>query len=160
MSGAADDLPAYRFAGARALVLLHDRELRAFVAVWRRARDLHLELPASADPSYASLDHLLEHVVRCAGSYLTWICEQLRLDDPGIRPPPPVAAVAGEADAWVEHVLERWRTPLRDLTEEASERPEYPSRWGPRYCIDAMLEHAVMHPLRHRFQLERLLAGR
>ncbi len=26
------------------------------------------------------------------------------------------------------------------------------------YSIDSMLEHAVMHPLRHRFQLEELIA--
>jgi hypothetical protein len=24
-------------------------------------------------------------------------------------------------------------------------------------CIDAMLEHAVMHPIRHAFQLEELM---
>ncbi|MFG0315939.1 MAG: hypothetical protein ACF8XB_01605 [Planctomycetota bacterium JB042] len=160
MSAGEDALPPYRHAGARALVLLHERELRAFVDRWRAARAVDLTLPASDDPNYASLDHLLAHVLRCARSYLTWSCEQLGLDDPGVRPEPPAASIAAEADAYLEHVLERWRTPLKDLTEEASEHPEYPSLWGPRYCIDAMLEHAVMHPIRHRFQLESLLEGR
>ena len=31
------------------------------------------------------------------------------------------------------------------------------TRWGSPYSINAMLEHAVMHPIRHRFQLENLL---
>jgi hypothetical protein len=34
----------------------------------------------------------------------------------------------------------------------------FPSRWNVHYCIDAMLEHAVMHPIRHTFQLQELLA--
>jgi hypothetical protein len=54
----------------------------------------------------------------------------------------------------LEHVLERWRAPLID---DVLETPEYPSRWKPRYCIDSMLEHAVMHPIRHTFQLNELL---
>ena len=29
-----------------------------------------------------------------------------------------------------------------------------------RYCIDAMLEHAVMHPIRHAFQLDELIKDR
>ena len=33
----------------------------------------------------------------------------------------------------------------------------YTSRWKVEYCIDAMLEHAVMHPIRHEFQLSNLL---
>ena len=54
----------------------------------------------------------------------------------------------------MEHVLERWRTPLQEVGDDRLETTEYPSRWQTRYCIDAMLEHAVMHPIRHAFQLE------
>jgi len=32
------------------------------------------------------------------------------------------------------------------------------SRWGVSYSVDAMLEHAVMHPMRHAFQIEGWLA--
>jgi hypothetical protein len=32
----------------------------------------------------------------------------------------------------------------------------YKSNWGTDYCIEAMLEHAVMHPIRHEFQLKEL----
>ena len=34
----------------------------------------------------------------------------------------------------------------------------YKSRWGEDYNIEQMLEHAVVHPMRHRIQLERLMA--
>ena len=47
---------------------------------------------------------------------------------------------------------------LAEVPEERFEDREYPARWKTLYCVDAMLEHAVMHPIRHTFQLERLLA--
>jgi hypothetical protein len=62
-----------------------------------------------------------------------------------------------DADDYMEHVLERWRAPLREVSNERLETPEYPSQWQTRYCIDSMLEHAVMHPIRHAFQLDELL---
>ena len=65
----------------------------------------------------------------------------------------------GEADAYLEHLIERWRLPLAGVEESRIELVERPCRWGPTYCVSAMLEHAVMHPLRHRFQLEEALAG-
>jgi hypothetical protein len=34
---------------------------------------------------------------------------------------------------------------------------EHTTRWGATLSIDGMLEHAVLHPARHRFQLEELL---
>ena len=49
---------------------------------------------------------------------------------------------------------------IREVSNERLETPEYPSRWQTRYCIDAMLEHAVMHPIRHAFQLYELIKDR
>ena len=96
-----------------------------------------------------------------AGGYLVWICEVLQLPDPGIRPAPDEAAILREADNYLEHVLERWRAgPLREVADEQLETPEYPSRWKTRYSIDSMLEHAVMHPIRHAFQLDELIKNR
>jgi hypothetical protein len=45
------------------------------------------------------------------------------------------------------------------VTDEQLDKGIYPSRWGTEYCIDAMLEHAVMHPIRHEFQLRNLMGG-
>jgi hypothetical protein len=66
-------------------------------------------------------------------------------------------AILRDADDYMEHVLERWRAPLREVSNEQLETPEYPSPWRTRYSIDAMLEHAVMHPIRHAFQLDELI---
>ena len=155
-----DPQAEYRYSGARALVELHEHMLRSFLASWKRAREAELALPETEDSDYASLETLLAHVLRAARGYMTWMCEKLALPDPEIRPAPKPETAAAEADAYLEHLVERWRLPLRGTPEEAFHRPEHESRWGVRYCIDAMLEHAVMHPLRHRHQLETLLAAR
>ncbi len=82
---------------------------------------------------------------------------KLPVADPGIRSAPDPTAIVRDADDYMEHVLERWRAPLREVTNEQLETPEYPSRWQTRYAIDSKLEHAVMHPIRHAFQLDELL---
>jgi hypothetical protein len=147
----------YRSRAVRAMVLLHEEHLRRFVRTWEAARENSVRLPQTDDPAYASLETLGRHVLWAAGGYMNWMCEKLELPDPGIRPAPDVAAITREADEYLEHVLERWRTPLRDVPDDKLECPEYASEWQTRYCIDAMLEHAVMHPIRHRFQLHELL---
>ena len=150
------DLRSYRSRGARALVLLHDEAVRGLLPVWRRAKAAQIRLPTTDDPSYASLDALLHHALRAARGYMTWLCEKLGLPDPGIDPVPEPAEVEREAARYVEHLLERWRLPLADV-EEARLDAVHKSRWGTDMSLESMLEHAVAHPLRHRFQLEELL---
>ena len=149
----------YESRAVRALVILHDAQLRRFLDTWKRARAASVVLPVTAEPDYASIETLLRHVLGAARGYMTWMCEMLGLPDPQIRVAPDAAILAGEADTYMEHVLESWRSPLQHVTDEQLERPEYLSRWQTRYCIDAMLEHAVMHPIRHTFQLEELMSS-
>jgi hypothetical protein len=142
------------------MVLLHEQHLRRFIQTWRQAITASVSLPPTADPSYSSLGTLGRHVLNAAAGYLVWTCEVLQLPDPGIRAAPEATAIVRDADEYMEHVLERWRTgPLREISDEQLDSPEYPSRWQTRYSIDAMLEHAVMHPIRHAFQLDELIKG-
>ena len=151
---------SYEYGGARALVALHAEHLRKFMATWRRADNQAVELPASANPDYASREVLLAHVLGCAARYLTWICEKLELPEPNLEEYPDPAGFAARADEYLEDVLAAWERPLRGVTEASADSRVYESWWGVPYCIDAMLEHAVMHPIRHAHQLEELLARR
>jgi uncharacterized damage-inducible protein DinB len=151
-----DQLRNYRYRGARALVLLHEQTLRGLLPVWQRAKTAKVPLPSTKDPSYASLESLLHHALAAAGGYMTWLCEKLDLPDPGIDPAPEAGRVEREAERYTEHLLQRWRLPLADAKEERF-TAIHTSRWGEEMSLEGMLEHAVMHPLRHRFQLEELL---
>jgi hypothetical protein len=150
---------AYKSRGVRALVLLHDEHMRRFFQTWQRARACSVILPSTEDPSYLSLDTLMRHVLDASRGYIVWICEMLQLLDPGIRPVPDALAMSREAESYMEHILECWRAPLQNVRDEQLDTPEFRSRWNTLYSIDAMLEHAVMHPIRHAFQLEELMHG-
>jgi hypothetical protein len=147
----------YRSRAVRAMVLLHEEHLRRFVHVWKLAVASSVSLPPTDDPAYVSIEALGQHVLSAAGGYMIWMCEVLALPDPGIRHAPDTCAMVRDADDYTEHVLEQWRAPLREVANEALETPEYQSLWKTSYCIDSMLEHAVMHPIRHAFQLDELL---
>ena len=85
------------------------------------------------------------------------MCEQLELPDPQIGRTPELHVIQAEAEGYLVHLIDRWRSPLAEIEVERFSRPEYPSAWGTKYCIDAMLEHAVVHPILHRVQLQELL---
>jgi hypothetical protein len=153
---ATDELPEYRYRGARALVLLHERTLREFLHVWKRAHQARVRLPATDDPDYVSREALLHHCLRAARGYMTWLCEKLGLADPGIEPAPGADTVEKDADRFVEHLLARWRLPLARV-EEKRFGETHRTRWDHDMTCESMLEHAVVHPLRHSFQLGELM---
>jgi uncharacterized damage-inducible protein DinB len=150
-------LQKYKYNGARALVLLHEKHLKILLQTWREAKRANIKLPETEDQDYQSLETLLFHIFRAARGYMTWMCEKLDLPEPGINHPPDMQVIEQEADTYLDHLLEKWRTPLVDVEPEKFETKTFPSRWGTEYCIDAMLEHAVMHPIRHEFQLRNLI---
>ncbi len=152
------DLMHYESRAARALVLMQDTRLREFLPIWREAKLADVVLPETNDPSYASLDKLLVHVLGAARGYMVWMCEVLELSDPGIKSTPGVDRIEAEAEGYLKHVLECWRGPLAEVPGSKLEGDEYTSRWGESFTVDSMLEHAVMHPVRHGFQLQEMVA--
>ncbi len=148
----------YNYGGAKALVALHEIHLHSFLKTWQQAKAANIALPETKDVDYQSLEHLLHHGLRAARGYMVWICDKLDLPDPDINEVPALATIEAEAEAYVEHLLECWRLPLVSV-EGKRFRETFASNWGIDYCIDAMLEHAVMHPIRHEFQLKNFLAS-
>ncbi|MFC1729030.1 hypothetical protein ACFL6I_01725 [candidate division KSB1 bacterium] len=151
------ELNEYKYRGSRASILLHEKYLRKFLATWKTAAKSDIRLPQTDDPNYDSLITLLRHVLWWARDYMVWMCAQLKLPDPDIKPVPDIDDVEAEAEQYIEHVLEKWRTPLTNVPEEMFHSAVYKTQWNIRYCIDAYLEHTVMHPIKHRFQLLELM---
>ena len=150
-------LPVYKYGGARTMVFLHGQYLKDFLEIWRKAKASEIVLPETDHPGYVSLEMLLKHVLGCGRLYLVWMCEQLKLPDPEIiRAPKPDVIEAG-AEEYIDHLVRQWRTPLSKIEEESFDNPVYMSEWSMQYSIDSMLEHAVMHPILHRVQLQELL---
>jgi hypothetical protein len=127
-----EKLGNYTSRGARALVLLHEQHLRQCLEVWKQAKAANLSLPVTDEEKYQSLENLLSHSLSSARKYMIRMCNYL------------------------EHLLERWRLPLADVPDEKLEPEVYIPGKTP-YWIDVMLEHAVMHPIRHEFRLKELM---
>ena len=147
----------YAFAGARALVTLHDQHMRSFLATWKKAKTAGVILPQTTDPAYKSMETLLRHPLKSSRGYIVWICQKLDLPDPEIDPVPELEQIEPSAEIFLEHLLQRWQLPLCDVPEERFFDRTYTSNWDAEYCIEAMLEHAVLHPIRHEFQLLNLM---
>ena len=60
--------------------------------------------------------------------------------------------IESRAQQYLEYVLGKWDGPLADVTEQRLSEPIF--MWGEREigCVEAMMEHAVVHPARHQFQ--------
>jgi uncharacterized damage-inducible protein DinB len=140
----------------RSCVELHEIELRRFLDAWRAFRASGTPMPATDDPSYQSYEDLAGHVLRSARNYLTWIGECVNRPVRDLDPETDRVKIAARADAFVEEVLDGWRRHLAVLEDRELAPLTYKSRWGEDYNIEQMLEHAIVHPMRHRIQLERL----
>jgi hypothetical protein len=149
----------WQYRGVRAIVILHERELRNFIDTWKAAKARDLSLSETTYEPDMTLEDVLVHVLHWARDYVVWSCEKLELPDPGIAPIPAVGEVAREVDSFVDHLLEHWREPFRALLEDAFWEPHHRTRWGKNLQVETLLEHAVVHPMRHRLQLEELLDG-
>lgn len=147
----------FKYRGARAMIILHAQYMRSCIAVWQQAKAKNVVLPKTDDSDYQSLGHLLHHVFRAARGYMVWICEKFELPDPKINQVPERDVIEKEADKYLEHLLTRWELPLVDIDEDRFGEV-FLSNWKIEYSIDAMMEHAVMHPIRHEFQLLELMS--
>ena len=155
-----ETLKEYKYNGARSLVLLHEKHLVSCLHTWHIAKKISLILPKTEDEDYESLDTLLRHILRAARNYMIWICKKMNLSDPEIEKEPEPEFIEMKADEYVSHLIEKWSLPLSEIPEDKFHSPTYTSNWGVEYCIDAMLEHAVMHPIRHEFQLKNLFENK
>lgn len=150
------DLNHFPSRAVRALVLLHERHLIAAIATWREASERGLVLPPTQEAAYANLDTLLAHILEAASEDFLWICDKLEI----ARPPlPPLPSTNAGLDPFLSALFNAWRTVLASLDDDRLYGKEYSSPWGATFSVHAMLEHLVMHAIRHEFQLREWLSG-
>jgi len=148
----------FKSIAVRSCVGLHEVELRKFYDVWVEFCASGTALPKTDDPSYVSAEHLGGHVFRAARGYLTWIGEFVGRPVTDVDLDSDAASIARKGRVFVDEVLAAWRGHLALLEDREITPATRKSRWGEDYNIEQMLEHAVVHPMRHRIQLERLMS--
>ena len=114
---------------------------------------------ASDDTNTVSPLAICRHVCVAAQRYAHYIrkargmdfVERFELDPARLETPDDVRARLREALQLTEATVEG----LHGASEEALHALAFTVRWGPRYDPEMILEHGIVHLLRHRRQLER-----
>ena len=113
----------------------------------------------SDDPNTVSPRAICLHIYGAARRYSDYIRKARGLphDEKFAAPEDAIARAAdlrprlAEAMRYTEGAIEG----LHGVDEETMMALKFPVRWGPTYDPEMLLEHAVVHLLRHRRQLER-----
>jgi hypothetical protein len=112
----------------------------------------------SEDPDTVSLRAICRHAVGAAHRYADYILEArgLPFADRFVLPPEAISDPAAVRPALAE-MLRYTEQSLADWYEDPApaEKTTFTVRWGPTYDPEMILEHAIVHLLRHRRQVER-----
>jgi uncharacterized damage-inducible protein DinB len=109
------------------------------------------------DEDCRSAQTIMSHVVRSGYGYADYIRDQLFI--PSTRPEPRLLSrqeALEQLEAALRYTIEtldgRW-----EMSGEEISAIVIKTRWGAVYDIEGLLEHAIVHILRHRRQLEKFI---
>jgi uncharacterized damage-inducible protein DinB len=109
------------------------------------------------DDDCRSIQTIMSHVVGAGYGYADYIREQFSIAS--TRPQKKVLSrqeSLEQLDAALRYTVQtlegRW-----EMSEEEISSTSINSRWGVVYNVEGLLEHAVMHILRHRRQIEKFI---
>ena len=109
------------------------------------------------DEDCRSVQTIMSHVVRAGYGYADYIRGQFSIES--TRPQNKLLShqeSLEQLDAVLEYTAQtlegRW-----EMSDEEISRTVINSRWGVVYNVEGLLEHAVVHILRHRRQIEKFI---
>ena len=109
------------------------------------------------DDDCRSVQTIMSHVVRAGYSYADYIREQFSIES--TRPQSKLHSrqeSLEQLNAALRYTIQtldgKW-----EMSDEEISRTVINSRWGVVYNVEGLLEHAVVHILRHRRQIEKFI---
>ena len=151
----------FRSRAVMSLVELHEREMRSFLELWKRFVAAGHPIPeAHGDESYENREKLFGHVLMAMRGYLIRVGEWVGRPVTDVDASQDPHAIVARAPEFADEVLAAYRRHLAQVTTEELEKQVHRTRWGDLMSVEMLLEHAVVHPMRHRIQLERILEGK
>lgn len=113
----------------------------------------------TADPDCKSIQTIMNHVVRSGYGYANYV--RIQFGDAWIERKEQydvstTKTTVAELDTMLTYTVDtlknKWHLTFEDLATH-----KFKSRWGQDYDIEQLLEHAIVHILRHRRQIEKFL---
>jgi uncharacterized damage-inducible protein DinB len=151
-------MKAYRQGGLGAMMDEYERaagELLDLLASIDAARFEHVD--ASAPEHARSFQEIMEHVVYSGYSYANYLRAVwgIPVTSPEVKPPSRDGAIASLRNvlAYTAETLEgKWTLP-----EEETDQTTFVVGWNVRYSVEQMMEHAIVHVMRHRRQIAKII---
>lgn len=113
--------------------------------------------PQTEDEDCRSVQTIMSHVVRAGYGYADYIREQLSIAS--TRPRPKLLSrqeSLEQLEAALRYTIQtlegRWEMSAEEISGIVIN-----SRWGAVYDAEGLLEHAIVHLLRHRRQIEKFI---
>ena len=150
----------YRPGAVGALLDIYEQAIQDFKKVIEDISDdvltMHID-PHTTDENCKSIQTVLSHVVSSGYSYVTYI-NNLK-GHQAIRPEKTFHATTKEyledlnqVFAYTENVLKNIKDPELEQFDDAKKIITF---WGQHYDIEQLMEHAIVHILRHQRQIEK-----
>lgn len=133
------------------------RELQSVIANISNAQLAEIVDPLTENPDCKSIQSILTHVVSSGYSYCVYI---RNLKDPSVQRPlrnnrESATEYCNDLDAVLHYTDETFAQIYDDELEEFESNKKIQTRWQQEYDIEQLMEHAIVHILRHRRQIER-----
>ena len=147
----------------RAILDEYARALRELDSVVRPIpQQVYLAASALSDKEFPSIRVIMEHVIGAANVYVDYIDDAIRGTDGGRRTHASTYSTPEEAMGSAWEAFRRMVDLLGSIKgwgDEELEKALLVTRWNQQFDAEQMLEHAIVHILRHRRQIERWLAS-
>ena len=104
-----------------------------------------------------SIEVIMNHVVRAGYGYSKYIRDELLMKaNPIADRRIPQTEIRDQIDQMFVYTCEIFEGE-RQITDDEMENIHFKTRWSESYNIDQLLEHAIVHILRHRRQIEKFI---
>lgn len=132
-------------------------ELRQLVERIAETDAVQVVDPTTEDDACRSVQTIMSHVVNAGYGYADYLRKQFSITS--TRPPKALLSHREYLEqlaavlAYTAETLEgRWR-----MTDEEISSAAIKTGWGVTYDVEQLLEHAIVHVLRHRRQIEKFI---
>ena len=132
------------------------RELQELIRSLNTEDYVRISNPDSPDPDCLSVQTIVRHVISAGFGYATYIGKEIGV----VRQRPEISLLPKEEavnrlDDMFGYSLETFEGKW-GMTEDEMNSIVFKTNWS-EYDIESMLEHAIVHILRHRRQIEKLV---
>ena len=153
-----NNLEDYRKGAIGALMDEYEKALVELKTVLQNGSEAdYARIVESESEHCCSIQIIMNHVVRAGYGYANYIRDALSMDAMPIEDRKiEQTKISGEIDKMFAYTTEIFEGE-RNITDDEMENIYFKTRWEVTYNIDQLLEHAIVHALRHRRQIQKFL---